>query len=61
MKPKVFFIRKKTKRFFFEKKIQNGRLKKYYVFQNRQFSIFFRKIERDWSFTDRNFVVEFDT
>ena len=44
MKPKVFFIRRKTKQFFFEKKNPKWPTQKKVIFQNRQFSIFFLKI-----------------
>ena len=47
MKPKVFFIRKnKTKFFFFEKKIQNGRLKKTSFCQTVNSQYFFAKLSR---------------
>ena len=45
MKPKVFFIRKKqNKKFFFEKKIQNGRLKKRSFFKIANSQYFLVKI-----------------
>ena len=48
-KPLTAFHRIKQKKIFFETKFQNGRLKKNFVSQNPQFSIFFCEIERDWS------------
>ena len=44
MKPKVFFIRKKQKKIFFEKKIQNGRLKKRSFFKIANSQYFLVKI-----------------
>ena len=46
----LIFIKMKQNFFFFlKKKIQNGRFFKMAVFQNRQFSKFFRENFTDWS------------